>query len=285
MFQTCFANWLATLRDGDPDIVAIDGKTSRRPHDKRKSKKPLHLVSAWASGQRLVLGQQATAEKTNEIMAIPQLVDRLVLKGSMVTTDAMGTQIEIAEKIIAKEADYCLALKENRPALYGEVEKSFADPEAPGVMRHETVDGDHGRNKTRRYAIASDIAWLASDRSYPGAFKFQGLAMIGMAENETERYGKTTVEIRYFLVSTVLTVAAFAAVVRGHWGLESRLHWVLDAIFGDDDSCLHSGHAAENVAKVRQTSLNLSARPARSIVSRSVARKRLGTPTISMRSS
>ena len=126
-------NWVDDLRDGAPDIIAVDGKTSRRTHDRGKDRKPLPLVSAWAAGQRLVLGQEATAEKSNEITAIPLLLDRLMLKDSIATIDAMGTQVEIAEKIIEKEGDYCLALKENRPALHAELERYFADPKAEGV--------------------------------------------------------------------------------------------------------------------------------------------------------
>ena len=145
LFSACFADWVTGLQSSDPDVIGIDGKTSRRTHARGKGHKPLHLVSAWASRQRLVLGQQATAEKSNEITAIPLLLERLVLKGSIVTIDAMGTQTEIATKIIEKQADYCLALKENRPALHGEVQKFFADPDAPGVVRAETVDKDHGR--------------------------------------------------------------------------------------------------------------------------------------------
>ena len=256
-FKICFASWTAVVQDGDPEVVNIDGKTSRRTHDRGKGHKPLHLVSAWASRQRLVLGQQATAEKSNEITAIPLLIERLVLKGSIVTIDAMGTQTEIAQAIIDKDADYCLALKENRPALHGEVEKFFADPDAPGVVRHQTVDGDHGRLEIRRHAVCGDIAWLFSDRSHPGEFKFPGLAMIGMVENEIERDGKTTIERRYFLCSKIMAVVAFAAIVRSHWGVENRLHWVLDVIFDEDQSRLRTGHAAENMAIFRHIAVNL----------------------------
>ena len=278
LFKVCFADWVASLQSSDPDVIGIDGKTSRRTHNRGKGHKPLHLVSAWASRQRLVLGQQATAEKSNEITAIPLLLERLVLKGSIVTIDAMGTQTEIATKIIEKQADYCLALKENRPALHGEVQTVFADPDAPGVVRAETVDKDHGRLEVRRYAVCSDIDWLFSDRSHPGEFKFPGLAMIGMVESETERDGKTTIERRYFLCSRIMTVLVFAAVVRGHWGIENRLHWVLDVIFDEDQSRLRTGFAAENMAIVRHMALNLM-RTTKTRSSLKVRRKKAGWNT------
>ena len=278
VFRDCFTAWVADMREVDPDVVAIDGKTSRRTHDRRRGAKPLHLVSAWASRQRLVLGQQATEEKSNEITAIPLLLDRLVLKGAIVTIDAMGTQTEIAEKIIEKEADYCLALKENRPALHGEVETYFADPQSTGIERATTVDGEHGRIETRGYAVCSDIEWLHSDRRHPGELKFPGLAAIGMVESEVERNGVVSFERRYFLLSTVLTAMAFAAVVRGHWGVENRLHWVLDVIFDEDQSRLRTGHAAENMAVVRHMALNLM-RTTRTKASLKVRRKKAAWST------
>ena len=257
VFKSSFGAWIADMRDSAPDVIAIDGKTSRRTHDRGKGHKPLHLVSAWASRQRLVLGQQATAEKSNEITAIPLLLERLLLKGSIVTIDAMGTQTGIAQTILDKGGDYCLALKENRPVLHGEVATFFTDPEAQGVTRHETADADHGRLEIRRHAVCSTIGWLHSDRRHPGELNFPGLAMIGRVENETGRDGKTSIERRYFLCSAIMTVAAFAAVVRAHWGVENRLHWVLNVIFDDDQSRLRTGHAAENMAIVRHIALNL----------------------------
>ena len=248
LFEQCFLDWIGDLRDGDPDIIAIDGKTSRRTHDRSKGRKPLHLVSAWASRQRLVLGQQATEEKSNAITAIPLLLDRLMLKGSMVTIDAMGTQVEIAEKIIEKEADYCLALKENRPALQAEVERFFADPAAEGVTRCEAAEKDHGRLEIRRHAVCSDIDWLFSDRRHPGELKFPGLAMIGMVQSETTRHGKVACERRFYLCSKAMPVEEFAAVVRAHWGVENRLHWRLDVIFDEDQCRMRSGNGPQNMA-------------------------------------
>jgi predicted transposase YbfD/YdcC len=257
LFKTCFMDWVDDLRDSDPDVIAIDGKTSRRTHDRGRDRKPLHLVSAWASRQRLVLGQQATEEKSNEITAIPLLLERLHLTGAIVTIDAMGTQIDIAQKILDGGGDYCLSLKENRPLLHDEVERFFADPEAKDVTTEMTVDNDHGRLEIRRHSVCHGIDWLFSDRRYSGEIKFPGLAMIGMVASETTRGGKVETAQRYYLCSTKLTAAAFANVVRAHWGIENRLHWVLDVAFDEDQCRLRTGNGPENMSIVRQMAMNL----------------------------
>ena len=257
LFKTCFMDWVEELRDSDPDIIAIDGKTSRRTHDRGKDRKPLHLVSAWASRQRLVLGQQATEEKSNEITAIPLLLERLHLEGAIVTIDAMGTQIDIAQTILDGGANYCLALKENRPLLHDEVERFFADPHAQGVAKEMTVDNDHGRLEIRVHSVCCDIDWLFSDRRYTGEIKFPGLAMIGMVASETTRGGKVETARRYYLCSTKLTAAAFANIVRAHWGVENRLHWVLDVAFDEDQCRLRTGNGPENMSIVRHMAMNL----------------------------
>lgn len=257
IFEQCFIEWITELREAAPDIIAIDGKTSRRTHDRARGRKALHVVSAWATRQRLVLGQQATEEKSNEITAIPLLLDRLMLKGSIVTIDAMGTQTGIAEKIIERGGDYCLALKENRPALHGEVERFFADPQAEGVTTLKSVDKDHGRLEQRRHSVCSKIDWLASDRRHPGELKFPGLKMIGMVESETTRNGEVARERRYYLCSKVMPAEEFAAVVRAHWGVENRLHWCLDVIFQEDQCRMRSGHGPQNMAVFRHIAMNL----------------------------
>ena len=278
LFEQCFCDWVADLREDGPDIVAVDGKTSRRTHDRATGRKPLHLVSAFATRQRLVLGQQATEEKSNEITAIPLLLDRLMLKGSIVTIDAMGTQVEIAEKIIEKEADYCLALKENWPLLHGEVEGFFADPESTGVTTCEEVEKDHGRLEIRRASVTSDIDWLFSDRRHPGELKFPGLKMIGMIESETTRNGVTSIERRYYLCSAAFAVPTFAAIVRAHWGIENRLHWSLDVSFGEDQCRLRTGHGPQNMAIFRHIVMNLM-RTTRTRSSLKVRRKKAGWNT------
>ena len=180
VFSQCFSAWVESLRDKDPEIVAVDVKTSRRAHPRNGP--ALHTVSAWAARQRLVLGPQATAEKSNEITAIPLLLERLQLSGALVTIDAhsgltWGCQTAIAEAIIAKDADYLLAIQANQLSLAGEAELFFADPERCPDTPHETVEAGHGRIETRRHSVCHDVAWLASDRRFPGEPRFPGAAI------------------------------------------------------------------------------------------------------------
>jgi predicted transposase YbfD/YdcC len=277
LFKACFVRWVEGLREAEPDLVAIDGKTSRRSHARGKGCEPLHLVSAWASRQRLVLGQEAVAGKSNEITAIPLLLERLALHGALVTIDAIGTQNQIAQAILERGGDYLLALKANRPATLKDVEAFFADPPA-GIATCTTTDGDHGRIEVRRHAVCHDVGWLFSDRRYPGEVAFPGLAMIGMVEAETLREGKTSRERRYYLGSATLDAATFAQAVRDHWSIENRLHWVLDVVFKDDLSRLRRGHAPENMAVIRHMATNLlhRAKPTTSLKNR---RKRAGWNT------
>jgi predicted transposase YbfD/YdcC len=257
LFSQCFGAWVESLREAEPDIVAIDGKTSRRTHDRAKSRGPLHLVSAWASRQRLVLGQQACEAKSNEITAIPLLLDRLALSGALVTIDAMGCQTRIAQKIIDKGADYLLAIKENWPSLHEEIERYFeAWGEAP-LDRFDTTDGDHGRIEQRRHFVAHDVGWLTTDRRFPGEPRFPGLKAIAMVEAEVERDGNTSKERRYYLSSMPLDARLFARAIRCHWHIENRLHWVLDVVFHEDLSRLRSGAGPKNMATIRHMALNL----------------------------
>jgi predicted transposase YbfD/YdcC len=270
LFKACFASWVAGLREPAPDQIAIDGKTSRRSHARTKGREPLHLLSAWATRQRLVLGQEAVAGKSNEITAIPLLLERLALEGALVTIDAIGTQGAIAEAIRGRGGDYLLALKANRPAMLTDVQAFFADPPPGTVLRHETLGKDHGRIEIRRHAVCHDVAWLFSDRRYPDEPAFPDLAMVGMIEAETERGGKVEREQRYYLASAKLDPAAFAHAARGHWGIENRLHWVLDVVFRDDLARLRTGHGPENMAVVRHLAMNLlrAAKPATSLKNR-----------------
>lgn len=256
-FSECFVTWVESLREDDPDIVAIDGKTSRRAHNRCQGKNPLHLVSAWASRQRLVLGQQACEEKSNEITAIPALLERLELAGALVTIDAMGCQTTIATAIRGKGADYLLALKDNWPALSAEIERFFADADPATLERHWTTDNDHGRLERRRHAICHDVGWLVSDRRFPGEWRFKDLAMIAMVETEVERGGKTGRERRYYLSSARLSAKQFAHAVRAHWHVENRLHWVMDVVFHDDLMRLRTDNGPANMATIRHISLNL----------------------------
>src|SRR3954451_14833750 len=277
-FKSCFTSWAEGLREAEPDLVAIDGKTSRRTHARSKGREPLHLVSAWASRQRLVLGQEAVSGKSNEITAIPLLLERLALAGALVTIDAIGAQAGIAATILRRGGDYVLALKANRPATFADVETFFADPPPGAVETCTTTDGDHGRIEVRRHEVCHDVAWLLSDRRSPGEVAFPGLAMLGMVESTPERGGKTSRERRYYLGSARLDAATFAYAVRAHWGIENRLHWVLDVVFRDDLARLRTAHGPENMAVIRHMAVN-RLRQAAPSVSLKNRRKRAGWNT------
>ena len=255
LFKAAFAAWVEGLRESAPDIVAIDGKTSRRSHDRTKGRGPLHLVSAWASRQRLVLGQQATAEKSNEITAIPLLLERLALTGALVTIDAMGATPKIAQAVLDGGADYLLALKANQGHLFEEAELYFRD--ADHLQPFQTTDADHGRIETRRHLVSTDVDWLRADRAAPGEPRFPGLKAIARVEAEVETGGRTTLARRYYLCSAPLDPQTFARAVRAHWGVENCLHWVLDVVFHDDLARLRTGHGPENMAIVRHMAMNL----------------------------
>ncbi|BAI72993.1 transposase (plasmid) [Azospirillum sp. B510] len=257
LFSSCFTAWVDGLREGEPDIVAIDGKTSRRAHARAQGRNPLHLVSAWASRQRLVLGQQACEAKSNEITAIPLLLERLALTGALVTIDAMGCQTKIAQAILDKGADYLLAVKGNWPILCGEIERYFSEARDGVSDTFTTTDGDHGRIEVRHHVVSHDVDWLSTDRRFPGEPRFPALTSIAMVEADVEREGKPSRERRYFLSSARLDARLLAHAVRCHWHVENRLHWVLDVVFHDDLSRLRSGFGPQNMAAIRHMAINL----------------------------
>lgn len=261
LFAQCFTTWVDTLRDPAastaPEIVAIDGKTSRRTHDRSRDRPPLHLVSAWASRQRLVLGQQACEAKSNEITAIPLLLERLALTGALVTIDAMGTQTKIAQAILDRGGDYLLAIKDNQASLHDEIRRYLDDPAAIIQSQFETTDADHGRIEVRRHLVSHDVGWLTTNRRFPGEPRFVGLRAIAMVEAEVERNGTTSLERRYYLSSLPLDAKLFAYAVRCHWHVENRLHWVLDVVFHEDLSRLRSGAGPQNMATIRHMAMNL----------------------------
>ncbi len=267
LFAQCFTAWAEGLREGapspggpaadGPEVIAIDGKTSRRTHDRGKGRGPLHLVSAWASGQRLVLGQQACEAKSNEITAIPLLLERLALAGALVTIDAMGCQTRIAQAVLDRGGDYLLAVKDNQSNLHDEIRRTFDDPDAALQSSFDATDGDHGRIEVRRHRVSHDVGWLNAARRYPGAPSFPGVRAIAMVEAEVERGGGTSLERRYFLSSLPLDARLFARAVRCHWHVENRLHWVMDVVFHDDLSRLRSGTGPQNMATVRHMAMNL----------------------------
>jgi len=237
--------------------VAIDGKTSRRTHNRRTGDKALHLVSAFATNSRLVLGQEAVFEKSNEITAIPALIKRLDLVGALVSIDAMGCQVAIAQSTLDAGADYLLAVRDNQPTLHAEIESYFATAPAAEVEKAETIGKDHGRFELRNYNVSHQVDWYAAERSYPGAPRFPQLTTIGIVESRIERGGTIQTERRSYISSRTLSAAAFAAAARGHWAIENTLHWVLDVTFREDLSRLRIGHGAKNMAVVRHFALNL----------------------------
>jgi predicted transposase YbfD/YdcC len=257
LFADCFSSWVAACWPDRPDFVAIDGKTSRRSHDRKRGQKALHLVSAFATTRRLVLGQEAVEEKSNEITAIPALVERLDLDGALVSIDAMGCQVDIAQSILDAKADYLLAVKDNQPTLHADIKSYFDTAPSAEIERSETVGKEHGRLEIRAHTVSREVDWMTAERSYPGAPRFPKIATIGMVESRIERGDKIETERRSYISSRALSAAAFAEAVRGHWAIENNLHWTLDVTFKEDLSRLRAGHGAKNMAVVRHFALNL----------------------------
>lgn len=255
LFQACFTDWALALRPDAPKLIAIDGKTSRRSHDRATGRKALHLVSAWATTERLVLAQEAVDAKENECAAIPEVLDRLDLAGAVVTIDAIACNPTIATAITERGGDYLLAVKANQPTLFAEITRYFDDPEARAAT-HTDTDKGHGRIETRRYRVSHEVDWLSGDRRYPDEPRFPTLKAIAMVEATVEKAGTVTTMRRFFLSSAVLTPQSLEQAVRGHWGIENGLHWVLDVIFGEDQSRLRKGHGALNMAIVRHFAIN-----------------------------
>ena len=255
-FRRCFVAWVATLLNAPAEVVAIDGKTSRRSGSKKNSKEPIHMVSAFAARQRLVLGQMAVAEKSNEIVAIPALLDMMAIEGAVVTIDAMGCQRSIAKKIIDKKADYIIALKGNQGTLHDDVKVFAAEQKANAfkdttISRHETVDGDHGRIETRTYTAIHDVEWLQERHNWPG------LAGVVMVESQREIQGKVTQEIRFYITSLVLLANAIGPMIRDHWAIENGLHWILDMVFRDDECRVRTENAPANFTTLKHMANNL----------------------------
>jgi len=260
LFRRCFEGWIAAMWPDQPEFIAIDGKTARRSHDRRKGAKALHTLSAYATAARLVLAQTSVPEKTNEITAIPELLDDLAeagqLKGALVTIDAMGCQVGIAGKIIAHGADYMLALKGNQATLEADVAGYFRTAPRDEIVIKTTVEKGHGRIETRTYAASGNVDWIASAKSYPSQPRFTNIKTIVRVEERTEHADRTSFDTRYFLSSAALDIERIAQGVRGHWGVES-MHWLLDVEFKDDLSRYRSGHGAKNMAVVRRFALGL----------------------------
>jgi predicted transposase YbfD/YdcC len=257
LFATCFSSWVAECWPNRPDLVAIDGKTSRRSHDRKRGQKALHLVSAFATTNRLVLGQEAVDEKSNEITAIPALLERIDVKGALVSIDAMGCNANVAQSILDAGADYLLAVKDNQPILHADIKSYFDTAPCGEVERHETVGKEHGRLEIRAHTVSHSVDWIASDRAYPGAPQLPKITAIATVESRIERGDKIESERRCYISSRVLSAVAFADAVRSHWAIENNLHWTLDVTFKEDQSRLRAGHGAKNMAVVRHFALNL----------------------------
>lgn len=256
-FEKCLLSWITALHEVTAgQLVAVDGKTLRRSFDKASSKSAIHMVSAWATANQLTLGQVVVDAKSNEITAIPKLLQLLQISGGLVTIDAMGCQTGIAAAIVTGGADYVLAVKENQPTLHTGIEAHFHDHLDNGfarmkVSRHETSERGHGRDERRMYYVCDAPADL------PDRERWRGLRRIGMAISETVRDGKSTGDVRYYILSKRMSARSFAAAVRGHWGIENRLHWQLDVTFGEDHCRIRKGHADANFSILRRTALSL----------------------------
>ena len=259
-FQRCFVAWVAALSGIPEDVVAIDGKTVRRSHHKSKGQAAIHMVSAFAARQRLVLGQVKVAEKSNEIIAIPKLLDMLSIEGAIVTIDAMGCQRTIARKIMDKKADYILALKGNQGSLREDVEVFAAEQRANGfkdttISQHQTIDADHGRIETRDITVIHDVGWLQQRHDWPG---LNGVVIV---ESQRETDDKIERETRLYITSLALLAAFIGPMVREHWAVENGLHWVMDMIFRDDECRVRTDHAPANFTTIKHMALNLIRRP------------------------
>jgi predicted transposase YbfD/YdcC len=260
-FQACFVGWLRSLRTEataetgvEQPILAVDGKTARRSHDRKQGLGALHSVSVWAGEYGLSLGQVACDEKSNEITAIPELLRLVDIKGAIITIDAMGAQKAIAEQVVAGGADFVLALKGNHETLHqaviDHIDEQLAEDLAH-AQEHVTTEKKHGREETRTYLQ------LPAPEKLPGFLQWKGLKSIGLVTSCCVRDGKETVEVRYYISSLEVDVKQFARAVRGHWSIENSCHWSLDMTFREDESRLRERHLRANFAWLNRFALSL----------------------------
>jgi predicted transposase YbfD/YdcC len=256
-FSRCFASWAETMRENVKEsVIAIDGKTLRRSFDTVTGRSAIHMVSAWMVGNQVILGQVKVDEKSNEITAVPKLIDMLSVQGSTLTMDAMNCQKEIAQKIVDKGADYVFSLKGNHSAIHSEVKEFFEDCATNSFrdVSHdyfETTDKGHGRIEIRRYWQTADIGWLEEKGNW------KGLRSIAMVQAVRITGENTAVETRYFLSSKEPNAQKLSHAVRGHWEIENGLHWCLDVAMGEDDCRIRIQNATENFVVLRHIALNL----------------------------
>ena len=258
-FKECFAEWTKTLHEKNNDVVAIDGKNLRHSFDNGDTKSSIYMVSAWSCNSGLVLAQEKVDEKSNEITAIPKLLELLDIEGCLVTIDAMGTQYEIADQIVEKGGDYLLALKGNQGNLHEDVRLFFEDKQLMGETvqdNFEDVSADHGRVETRKCTIIYDTDWLRDRHK-----QFNSIASIIKIESLREFKNKTSseaeAETRYYISSRVMTAKRALEASRNHWQIENKLHWILDMNLDEDISRVRKDHAPENMAIVRHVALNM----------------------------
>jgi predicted transposase YbfD/YdcC len=259
-FHTCFMNWMTAVSELiQGQVIAVDGKTLRRSHDKKLGKGAIVMVSAWATANRLVLGQVKVDDKSNEITAVPELLRALDISGCIITTDAMGCQKEIASLVVEGKGDYVLALKDNHPLLSEDVQLLFDDLEDSRFKAYDydveqTVEKGHGRLETRQCWTISDPTVL---RGLRGTQEWEGLRCVAKVRARRTVDDKTTVEDRYYLSSLEGRAGQLLMATRTHWGIENGLHWVLDIAFREDESRVRKGHGAQNLATLRHIALNL----------------------------
>jgi predicted transposase YbfD/YdcC len=251
-FHACFQRFMHRFAETAQGVVAIDGKTLRHSFDRAAGTSALHLISAWAADQRLVLGQLAVDGKSNEITAVPKLLEMLSLKGTIVTADAMNCQRDIAEQVVEQRGDYVLALKGNQGTLHADVALFLDDPRLAPDSTHTEVDGGHGRIETRTSVVSTDVGWLQEQHQWPA------LAAIAKLTRTRESGAKLTTETAYYLLSTALGADRLATVVRSHWGIENSLHWVLDVTMNEDRTRNRKDNGPQNLALLRRLALNLA---------------------------
>jgi len=260
LFATCFMDWVRACWPEPLDVIAIDGKTVRRSHDRAEGRAALHLVSAFAANSHLVLGQEAVDDKSNETTAIPVLLERLAagrsLEGAVVTIDAIACNPQIAQSIRAAGADYLLAVKGNQPTLQADIEAAFDAADKGQVEVDVDVDKGHGRIETRTISVLRQVDWLDGDRRFPGEVRFVDARAIVRIEARTELKDRSRFDFRSYITSSARSATALGQIIRGHWAIENSLHWTLDVTFQEDLSRVRKGHGAQNMALVRKFAFN-----------------------------
>jgi predicted transposase YbfD/YdcC len=255
-FEKCLLSWIQTVQELTKDrVVAIDGKTLRGSYDHERDRAAIHMVSAWATENKLSLGQVVVQEKSNEITAIPELLQALEISGALVTIDAMGCQREIADRIRERGGDYVLAVKQNQPKLYEQIEQAITvalEGDTEALDEHQTVETGHGRKETRTYAV------VTAPESVDPEELWRDLSAVGIAiSDRVDSQGRQSMETRYYILSRLITAPEFAGAVRSHWGIENNLHWQLDVSFREDECRVCRDHAPANLSVIRRFALGL----------------------------